>query len=171
MKTLLVALVLALCALPGIAAAQAPDAVLPDWERLEPAQRDLLIAPMRERWDAHPEARARMLDHARRWQALPPGQRQRAQRGMARWERMDPQRRVQMQALFERTRGMPKAQRREVFALFHAMRDMAPAQREALRREWGRMTPAQRHDWMRAHTPPRWHRPDPPGEPPGPDAP
>jgi len=128
---------------------------LPPWEQLTPAQRELLVAPVRERWNASPDDRARMLERARRWQEMPPGQRARARRGMKRWEHMDPATRAGMRILFERTRGMSPQQRRETFALYHNMRRMTPEQREALRKRWAEMTPAQRQEWMREHAPRR----------------
>jgi hypothetical protein len=127
---------------------------LPAWEQLTPAQRDELIAPLRERWNSHPDERAR------RGHALPPEQRGRAHRGMDRWERMGPAKRAEMQVLFERTRSMPRQQRRETFALYHAMREMTPEQREALKQQWRKMTPEQRKAWMREHVPDRWRRPN-----------
>lgn len=144
---------------PVPALAQAADAAaLPAWEQLTQAQRDELVAPMRERWNANPDERARMLERARRWHAMPPEMRNRAHRGMKRWEHMDPAKRAEMQALFERTRDMPRQQKRETFALYHAMRKMTPEQREALKREWTAMTPEQRAQWMRDNAPPRWRK-------------
>ena len=55
--------------------ATASDPPLPEWEQLSEAQRALLVAPIRERWNAEPAARARMLRHAQRWQQLTPEQR------------------------------------------------------------------------------------------------
>jgi hypothetical protein len=103
---------------------------LPAWDQLTRAQRDLLIAPMRERWNDHPADRPRMLAHARRWQEMTPEQRQRARRGMHRWEKMDPDHRRRMRVLFEE------------------MRDMTPEQRKALRDKWHAMTHAQRRAWI-----------------------
>ena len=137
------------------AARQATAESLPAWEQLTPAQRDELIAPLRERWNSHPDERARMVERARRWHAMPPEQRGRAHRGMDRWERMSPAKRAEMQVLFERTRSMTRQQRRETFALYHAMRKMTPEQREALKQQWQGMTPAQRSDWMRENAPKR----------------
>ena len=159
-KTVLITVLLGatvLCVAPFAASAQAAaDAPLPAWEQLTQAQREELVAPMRERWNASPDERARMLERARRWHAMPPETRDRAHRGMKRWELMDPAKLAEMQALFERTRGMPDQQKRETFALFHAMRSMTPAQREALKLQWGAMTPEQRTQWMRENAPPRW---------------
>ncbi len=155
---------LLLCSALAPAFAQRPaDAPLPPWEQLTQAQRDELVAPMRERWNANPGERARMLERARRWHAMPPQLRNRAHRGMKRWERMDPARRAEMQALFERTRAMPRQQKRETFALYHAMRDMTPAQREALKQRWTAMTADERAQWMRDNAPPRWRKRGQPG--------
>ena len=160
MKSAFAALLLCTAALlPAGARAQTSRTTeaqpLPAWEQLTPAQRDELIAPLRERWNSHPDERARMAERARRWHAMPPEQRGRAHRGMDRWERMDPAKRAEMQVLFERTRSMPRQQRHETFALYHAMRKMTPEQREALKQQWQTMTPAQRSDWMREHAPKR----------------
>ncbi len=148
-----------LCAAPFPSAAQsAATTPLPAWEQLTQAQRDELVAPMRERWNANPDERARMLERANRWHAMPPEMRDRAHRGMKRWEHMDPAKRAEMQALFERTRDMPKQQKRETYALYHAMRDMTPAQRETLKQQWTAMTADQRAQWMRDNAPPRWRK-------------
>ena len=66
---------LALCLLLAVAApalAADPAAPLPAWEQLSAAQREQLIAPMRERWNAEPAQRARMLNHAQRWKQMSP---------------------------------------------------------------------------------------------------
>lgn len=156
-RLLAITLALAFC-VPHVAWAQSNSQgaqSLPAWEQLTPAQRERLVAPMRERWNANPDERARMLERAERWHALPPEQRTRAHRGMKRWEHMDPARRAEMRLLFERTRDMPRQQRHETFALYHAMRDMTPAQREALKQQWIGMTAQQRDEWMREHAPRR----------------
>lgn len=128
-----------------------PAQPLPAWEQLSQAQRDMLVAPLRERWNRKPEERGRMYRRAERWQSMTPEQRERAHRGMQRWERMDPARRAQMRILFENTRDMPKAQRREAMALFRAMLGMSPAEREALRQRWPRMTTDERRQWLHEH--------------------
>ena len=54
------------CAAPAFAQ-QAPP--LPEWDKLTPAQREALIAPVRERWNnTPPERRQNLLDRAQRWQ-------------------------------------------------------------------------------------------------------
>jgi len=78
-----------LCAAPAFAQRATPDAH-PAWEQLSAAERDLLTAPIRERWNSNPGERARMLEHAQRWQAMTPEQRKRAHHGMKRWSHMDP---------------------------------------------------------------------------------
>jgi hypothetical protein len=128
-----------LVATAGTAGAQqkAPPAqpALPAWEQLTPAQRELLVAPLRERWDASPGDRARMYGHAERWRTMTPEERSRARRGMRHWEHMDPER------------------RRERRALFGKMRGMAPGQRKALRDRWHAMTAAERRAWVEANPP------------------
>jgi len=106
---------------------------LPTWDRLSTTQREQLIAPVRERWNAEPPQRARMLRHAQRWQQMTPEQRRRAHHGMQRWEHMNPEQRQQTRALFEQMRGLPEDQR------------------AALRQQWKRMTPEQRKAWVREH--------------------
>jgi hypothetical protein len=134
-------LAVALLAAAGIAGAQekapppAAQAALPTWEQLTPAQRDLLVAPLRERWDANPGERARMYGHAERWRSMTPDQRAKARRGLGHWEHMDPARRREMRALFEK------------------MRTMTPDQRKALRDQWHGMTRAQRNAWVEANPP------------------
>lgn len=111
-------------------ATEAAAPALPAWDQLTAAQRELLVAPLRERWNARPEARARMLSHAQRWQEMTPEQRQRARHGMHRWEKMDPEHRERMRVLFDQMRGMNAEQRK------------------ALRKQWHEMTPEQRKAWV-----------------------
>ncbi len=108
---------------------------LPAWEQLTDAQRTLLLAPLRERWNSRPADRARMLAHAQRWQEMTPEQRQRARHGMHRWEKMDPEHREQMRALFSK------------------MRDMDREERKALRAQWRAMSPEQRKAWVEQNAP------------------
>ena len=130
-RALLLAL---LCAAPAFAQHTTPG-THPAWEQLSTAERDLLTAPIRERWDSNPGERARMLEHARRWQAMTPEQRQRAHHGMKRWSHMDPDKRAEARALFGK------------------MRHMSPEQRKALREQWHAMTPEQRRAWIEANPP------------------
>ncbi|HEY4582923.1 MAG TPA: DUF3106 domain-containing protein [Lysobacter sp.] len=123
----------ALLLAPALAvAAQPATAPLPDWDRLTPAQREVLVAPLRERWDANPQSRAHMWDHAQRWRTMTPEQRARARRGMARWQGMSPQQREQARQAFER------------------MRELTPEQRKALREKLRGMTPEQREAWLKS---------------------
>jgi hypothetical protein len=115
--------------------ASTPAVQLRAWDQLTPAQRELLVAPVRERWDANPSERARILRHAQRWQTMTPEQRTRARRGLRHWEHMDPARRVEMRALFEK------------------MKKMSPEQRKALRDKWHAMTAEQRRAWVEANPP------------------
>ena len=71
---------------------------LPAWDQLTPAQRELLIAPVRDRWNREPEKRARFMAYAERWKSMPPPQRERARHGMQRWEGMTPEQREQARA-------------------------------------------------------------------------
>ena len=128
-------LLLAFLAAPALAQSTQPASALPPWEQLSPAQRDLLIGPIRERWNANPDARARLLEHAQRWRQLTPQQRASAHHGLGRWEGMNPQQRTTMRALFQK------------------MRDMSPAARRALREQWRTMTPEQRRAWVAQHPP------------------
>lgn len=125
-------LCLALCATPAFAQSEAAQP-LPAWEQLSDADREALIAPIRERWNANPDQRARLMHHARRWQTLTPEQRHHVRHGMKRWAHLDPE---------ERARAR---------VLFGEMRKMSPAQRKALRVRWKAMTPAERDAWVEAH--------------------
>lgn len=110
----------------------------PNWEQLTPAQRDTLVAPLRERWNnASPQQRQHMLQRAERWKSLPPDQRQRAEHGMRRWDNMPPQ------------------QQREMRALYQHMQTLTPEQRNAMRERWRAMTPQQRQAWVEANPPKR----------------
>ncbi len=108
---------------------------LPAWEQLTPAQREQLIAPLREHWNTQPQSRARMLHHAQRWQQLDPKQRTRARHGMHRLETMSPEQRTQARAMYEHMRNLPEAERR------------------ALRERWKKMTPEERKTWMQKNHP------------------
>jgi len=129
------------CAWPALAASPVANAAssdapaMPAWEQLSAAQRDVLIAPIRERWNGNPGERPRMYDHARRWQTMTPEQRKRAHRGMRRWSHMKPEQRDEARALFEQMRALP------------------PQERDALRAQWRKMTPEQRRAWVDAHQP------------------
>ena len=59
-----------------------PDA-LPAWDQLTPAQRELLIAPVRDRWNREPERRQKFMEYAKRWKDMPPPQRDHARRDSA----------------------------------------------------------------------------------------
>ena len=132
----LLALLLAL-ALPAAAQSTGQDEPpLPAWEQLSDAQREALVAPLRQRWNDHPEKRARMLAHAERWQQMGPEQRERARRGADRWRKMDPEKRQALRALYAH------------------MQDLPAAEREALRKRWREMTPEQRRAWVEAHPAP-----------------
>lgn len=121
-----------LCAMPVFAQSEAAQP-LPAWEQLSAAERDALIAPIRDRWNANPTQRARLMHHAKRWQALTPEQRRHARHGMKRWSHLDPEARAQVRVLFGE------------------MRKMTPEQRKALRARWKAMTPAERDAWVEAH--------------------
>jgi Protein of unknown function (DUF3106) len=56
---------------PGMAHPSRPQP--PEWERLSPAQREAVIAVVRDRWNSNPRQRARMLQHAERWQRMHQG--------------------------------------------------------------------------------------------------
>jgi hypothetical protein len=61
----LLAVLIALLLVAGDAIAQS----MPAWEQLSPTQRDLLVAPIRERWDSNPDALRQQ------WRAMTPQQR------------------------------------------------------------------------------------------------
>ncbi len=137
-----------LAPLLAVAQTTSPAAgTLPDWDQLTPAQREALIAPLRERWNREPGERTRMFERAQRWQSMPTGQRERARRGMHRWE------------------GMAPAERAQARALFHAMRGLDQGQRDAFRAQWRLMTPQQRSEWVAAHPALNRQRPPAPERP------
>ena len=115
------------------APAAVPERAYPAWEQLSAAEREMLLAPVRERWNSNPQARARMMDHAQRWKTMTPEQRKRMHRGMGRWGHMSPE------------------QRTHARALFGEMRKLTPEQRQELRAKWKAMTPAERDAWIKAH--------------------
>jgi len=118
------------------AAAAPPEAPLPAWEQLTEAQREALVAPLRQRWDDHPQDRARMLARAERWRQMDPAERERARRGAERWGQMEPAEREAMRALYSHLRRLPEDER------------------AALRERWRAMTPEQRRAWVRENPPP-----------------
>jgi len=130
--------ILALALWPAFAFAQsaAVPNQYPEWDQLTQAQRDALVAPLRERWNRNTDERARMAERAQRWQSMPRDQRERAGHGMQRWEHMSPE------------------QRGEARALFHAMRGLDKEQRKAFMAEWRQKTPQQKADWLKAHPAP-----------------
>ena len=138
----LAAFTLALWPALALAQAQPATAQYPEWDQLTSQQRDALVAPLRERWNTNAGERARMLDRAQRWKAMPAEKRDRARHGMKRWEHMSPEKRT------------------EARALFHAMRGMQAEPRKAFLAEWRRMTPQQRADWLKAHPVPERRKHD-----------
>ena len=150
---------------PGTAA----PASLPDWDHLSPAQRDAIVAVVRERWNGNPGQRARMLQHAERWRQMTPDQRRQAMHGQHRWEQMSPEERERALSAYRQSRGqgqprnggLPPDQRRELQddlrslpqddrrELRQQYRAMPPEQREQARRQWESMTPEQRREWLR----------------------
>lgn len=136
-----------LCALPAFAQQQAVPAspaspAPPAWEQLTPAERDVLLAPLRDKWNTADTAqRQRMLSHAQRWTTMTPEQRRDAHKGMRRWSHLSPD------------------QRDEARALFEHMRAMSPDQRRAMREQWGAMTPEQKKAWLAKHPPRDEHPP------------
>jgi hypothetical protein len=134
-----ITLALLVCCAPAFAQqkpAKAPTGPTPPaWEQLSAAERDLLIAPIRERWNAEPTGRTRMLEHAKRWQTMTPEQRRAAHDGMRRWSHLNPEQREHARALYERMRGMD------------------PDARRAFREQWRTMTAEQRDAWLEQHPP------------------
>ncbi|MGV8941606.1 MAG: DUF3106 domain-containing protein [Lysobacter sp.] len=131
---------------PAVAApVLAAEPNLPDWDQLTVEQQQQLTAPIRARWNAQPEERARMLDHAKRWDTLTPPQRKHARHGMERWQHMSPE------------------QRDEARALYSKMRSLDPDGRNVLREQWRAMTPEQRKTWVDANPAPARNK-DRPGE-------
>ena len=136
LRTRLLACLLALAPLAAFAQQAPPAAPLPAWEQLTPEQRELLLAPVRDRWnDSPPGKRQDMLEHAKRWQSMTPEQRKHARHGMKRWQ------------------GMPLEKRLHARALFEYIRPLPEAERKAMIERWKAMTPEQRDAWVEAHPP------------------
>ena len=136
LRTRLLACLLALAPLSAFAQQPPAAAALPAWDQLSADQRELLLGPVRDRWNrSAPEDRREMLDHARRWQSMTPEQREHARHGMKRW------------------RGMPPEKREEARALFEHIRPLPDAERKAMLERWKAMTPEQRKAWVEAHPP------------------
>ena len=138
MKRTIRLILLFLALWPAFAIAQAHPATAhyPEWDKLTPAQRDALVAPLRERWNSNPDERARMVERAQRWKTMPHDQRDRARHGMQRWEHMSPE------------------QRTEARGLFHAMRGMDKEQRKVFLADWRQKTPQQKAEWLKVHPAP-----------------
>lgn len=133
--TLLLPLALAI-ALPAVAQTAAGTTQLPAWDQLTDAQREALVAPIRQRWNDNPDKREHMLAHAERWREMGPEQRERARHGAERWRQLDPEKREAMRALYARMQALPEAER------------------QALRTQWEKMTPEQRRAWVKANPAP-----------------
>jgi len=130
-RTALLSLMLAAAPMLAANAQQATPAnpaTMPTWDQLSSSQRELLIAPIRERWERNPAERARIFERAQRWRSMTPEQRQQARHGMHRWQQMDPQKRERMRAMFERMRSMTPEQRK---TMHEKLRSMTPEQRRA----------------------------------------
>ncbi|MGH8084747.1 MAG: DUF3106 domain-containing protein [Lysobacter sp.] len=117
-------------------AAAAQSQALPAWEQLTADQREQLIAPTRERWNAEPGQRAELLERAQRWQQMTPEQRKHAHHGVKRWRHMSDEQRTEARALYARMRSLDEDQRR------------------ALKAKWRAMTAEQRTAWVEAHPAP-----------------
>lgn len=137
MNTKILSLRAALCGLLLAGNAFAQTATLPEWDKLTPQQREMLIAPLRDRWNSAPEQRVRMLEHAQRWQRMTPEQRAQARKGMRRFVHMKPEQREHARALFAKMHGMP------------------PDERRKLVEQWKAMTPEQRQQWVQDNPPPK----------------
>lgn len=130
-------LALGATALPALAepparpAREASGPPLPEWDQLTPAQRDAMIAVLRDRWNANPRGRGEMLRHAERWGQMTPEQRRGARHGRQRLEQMSPEDRARARAAYAR------------------MRAMSPEERRALREKLRAMTPEERAAWLR----------------------
>lgn len=137
---ILLALLVPGAALSGPPAPTPPDApTLPAWDQLSDAQREVLLATVRDRWNDNPDHRAHMYERAQRWSHMTPDERNRAQRGVRRWQHMDPSQRGQARAIYER------------------MKTMSSEERSALRDRWKTMTPAQRDAWVKQAPPVAGH--------------
>ncbi len=137
-RPLTVALLVSCLAVAAPLAAQTPDPAPAAWDQLAPAQRDQLLAPLRERWEqADADERRRMLEHARRWQAMTPEERRNARHGLHSWKRLSPEKREEARALYAR------------------LSTLSDAERSALRERWRQMTPEQRRRWAEANPAPR----------------
>lgn len=139
-RSLIAAVCLALACAPLAAQPGPTRGELPAWEQLDAAQREALIAPVRDRWNAEPDKRTRMLRHAQRWQHMTPEQRRDAHHGMERWQDMSPEHRDEARALYRHLRALP------------------PAERDALRAHWRTMTPEQRRSWLQDNPAPSGER-------------
>ena len=154
LRTRLLACLLALAPLSAFAQQPPAAAALPAWDQLSAEQRELLLGPVRDRWNrSAPEDRRDMLDHARRWQSMTPEQRERARDGHKRWKGMSPEQREHARHGMKRWRGMPPEKREEARALFEHIRPLPDAERKAMLERWKAMTPEQRKAWVEAHPP------------------
>ncbi|MGY0506001.1 DUF3106 domain-containing protein [Luteimonas sp. e5] len=149
---LLITLLMTSAALP----LRAQETPVGNWNSLSAEQRELLIQPLRERWDAaDAEKRQRMYRHAQRWREMPVEERARARRGHDRFGQLTAEQQQQLRVLYDKTRDLPYEERRQALVLFHVMRKMPAAEREALRQRWGRMNAAERDAWMQENAPQR----------------
>ena len=129
-KQILVAMVTLFIA--STAAAQS----LPAWDQLTPAQRDALSAPVKERWNASPEHRAKMLERATKWSSMTPEQRALAAKGRSKFHKMSPEAQNATRAVFYKAQSFKDKTERKTF--LDGLRKMTPEQRAA----WVKANPA-----------------------------
>ena len=99
------------------------------WQALSPSQRSAL-APLQRDWagiDA--DRRAKWLEIAARFPAMPVDEQQRVQERMAAWARLTPAERGRARLSFQEAKQLPKEERQ---ARWEAYQALAPEQREAL---------------------------------------
>lgn len=103
-----------------------------DWDRLSPTEQQAL-APLQAEW-SHIDAaqRAKWLEMASRFPAMPDAERWRVQARMAEWARMTPQQRRQARQQFQQARKMPDLERAQHWGAFQSLPE---AEREALARQ------------------------------------
>lgn len=106
------------------------------WEQLNPTQRDLLTAQIRERWDkATPEQRTRWLEHASKWSQMTPEQRAAAHKGRGKFQAMSPAAREARRAVFYKMQSLKDTERKAFLDSFFKMS-------EADRLAWVKANPA-----------------------------
>lgn len=93
------------------------------WQKLKPAQRDVL-QPLQQEWPTiDPRRKQKWIELADRLRTMPPDERARVQERMADWARLTPSERGQARLHFEQAKQTPLPARRTLWEAYQALPD------------------------------------------------